>query len=219
MYWTEESEEEAYQVPDDVLDMTFSIRCDTLPVDHAWALSRAIRAVLPWFGEEPRCGLHIIHVADSGNGWERPQGASDLLYPSRRTKLVLRLPAARIDDARALCGEILDVDGNPLRVLSAKTRLLALTPILYSRYVASETGWSEDEFMHYAVGELKRLRLRFKKVLCGKDCTLTTPDGALPTRSLMVANMPFEDAVTLQEEGIGRHYALGCGLFIPQKSF
>jgi len=219
MYWQEESETENYTVSDDVVDLLFSIKCDTLPVDHAWALSQQIQGVLPWFEHEPRTGLHIIHVADSGNGWERPQGADDLLYLSRRTKLILRVPKARREDAQALTGNTLDVDGHQMEIKTAKSRLLAMTPILYSRYVVSDPAWSEDDFMQWAVDELKKLRLRFKKVLCGKSFELATPQGPLHTRTLMVANMPFEDAVTLQEEGIGPGRNMGCGLFIPQKSF
>ena len=96
MYWQEEVNEQQFIVPDRVINLLFRIDCPTLPVDHAWGLSREIQRVLPWFGEEPTEGLHIIHGADSGNGWERPQASDDLLYLSRRVKLVLRLPRARV---------------------------------------------------------------------------------------------------------------------------
>jgi CRISPR/Cas system CSM-associated protein Csm4 (group 5 of RAMP superfamily) len=35
----------------------------------------------------------------------------------------------------------------------------------------------------------------------------------------MVAELSYEDAITLQEQGLGPHRTLGCGLFLPQKSF
>lgn len=219
MYWQEDSTDEQYAVPEDVVDVLYGIRCPTLPVDHAWALSGEIRRILPWFAEEPRSGLHLIHGADSGNGWERPQGADDLLYLSRRTRLELRLPRTRLEDAAALCGSRLNVAGHEMEIGRHKTRKLALTTILYSRYLVSEPEWSEDDFMDFAITALRDLRLRFKKVLCGKSFQLTTPDGPVHTRSLMVADLPYEDAVILQEQGIGPRRDMGCGLFIPQKSF
>ena len=105
MFW-QESREETRAVPDDVVDIVYQINCRALPVDHAWALSQAVRAVLPWFADEPAAGVHPIHVADSGNGWMRPENAGDLLCLSRRTKLVLRVPRQRIDAAQALVGRI-----------------------------------------------------------------------------------------------------------------
>ncbi len=219
MYWQEETDREHYTVPEDVVDLLFAIACPTLPVDHAWALSAQIRERLPWFADEARAGLHLIHGADSGNGWARPEGADDLLHLSRRTRLTLRIPRARIDETSRLCGEELDVAGHRMKIGAAKVRRLSLTNILYARYVAAPEERGEDAFIEWAVAELKGRGLRFKKILCGRETEIGTPDGPLKTRSLMVGNLPVEDAVLIQEEGIGVHRALGCGLFIPQKSF
>ena len=219
MYWQEETSDKQFVVADDVVDLLFSIRCSTLPVDHAWELSEQIRQALPWFDQEASAGLHIIHGADSGNGWERPQGADELLHLSRRTKLTLRLPRHRVEEATALSGTVLMVDGNRMEVGEHKTRLLSMTTILYSRYLAARPEWDEDKFMAWAITELKALNIRFKKVLCGRSYSFATPQGPVPTRSLMVADLPLEDAVTLQEQGIGPLRSMGLGLFVPQKSF
>ena len=219
MYWQEETEENQFTVPGDVVDLQFQINCPTLPVDHAWALSRQIQQILPWFADEAQAGLHIIHGADSGNGWERPQGAGDLLYLSRRTRLELRLPSHRVSHAEALSGAILEIAGHSMKVGSGKTRKLSASSVLYSRYVATDPDMVEEEFTEWAVDELKELRLRFKKILCGRSFELATPEGPVQSRSLMVADLPFKDAVILQERGIGPRRSMGCGLFIPQKSF
>ena len=219
MYWQEDSNEKQFVVQDDVVDLMFSIRCATLPVDHAWALSEQIIKILPWFAQEASTGLHIIHGADSGNGWERPQGADELLHLSRRTKLTLRLPRHRVSDAVALSGQVLQVGEHRLQVGEHKSRLLSMTNILYSRYLASRPEWGEEEFIAWAVDELKGMNLRFKKVLCGRGYEFATPQGPIPTRSLMVADLPHADAVRLQERGIGPHRSMGLGLFVPQKSF
>lgn len=217
MYWQEDSNSEQFQVPDDVVDVLFSIDCPCLPVDHAQELSEQLQQKLPWFADEG--GLHLIHGAESGNGWERPQGADDLLYLPRRTKLMLRLPRERLQDASVLSGLSLQVNGHSIKIGGYKQRLLGLTTVLYSRYVVDTTGDDEDAFLAWAVSELKALRLRFKKVLAGKRCEFAGTDAPIATRSLLVADMPHEDAVLLQQQGLGPKRAMGCGLFVPHKTF
>lgn len=200
-----------------MVDLLFSIDCPTLPVDHARELSDQLKERLPWFEQD--AGLHLIHGAESGNGWERPQGPEDLLYLPRRTKLALRLPRHRIADATALSGQSLQVSGHRMQIGSSKQRLLSLTTILYSRYVVDQAVDDEDAFLAQAVAELKALGLRFKKVLAGKRCALAASTGSVATRSLLVADLSYEDAVILQCEGLGPMRAMGCGLFVPHKNF
>lgn len=222
MFWQEEENDiERYVVPENVVDILFSINCNTLPVDHAHALSAAVKEALPWFEAEEEAGLHLIHVADSGNGWERPQGSDEVLYPSRRTKLTLRVPQHRLEDAKALSGQKLDVAGNEMEIGKYTVRLLSTSTTQYARYVAvAEKGQGEDAFIAELVKELRESGLRFKKVLCGKETTFDTPEGPIVTRSLMVADLPIEDAVRLQEIGVGPHARkkMGCGLFIAHKA-
>jgi CRISPR-associated protein Cas6 len=218
MFWQEDVDEEQFAVSDGVVDLLFKIKCNTLPVDHAWPLSEAIQAELPWFSEEPLAGLHLIYGADSGNGWERPQGGADLLYLSRRTRLVLRLPKHRVDDARFLTGKTLPVQDKQLEIGDSHSRSLAATNTLYCRHLVTDTEMEEDAFLSLAVAKLRGMNIRFKKILCGKRMRFATPRGELPTRSLMVAGLPLEDAVTLQQQGLGPHRNRGFGLFVPHKT-
>jgi CRISPR-associated protein Cas6 len=218
MYWQEDVQKEFFTVPEDVVDVSFHIDCRTLPVDHAYALSAAVRSALPWFGEDPTDGLHLIHVADSGNGWERPSHAFALLHPSRRTRLVLRLARHRVENARALSGQTLDVAGNTMVVGEGKVVPLSPVATLYARYIAGPEGQEEEQFIAEAVQQMRAMGLHFKKVLAGKQHHFDTPDGPIYVRSLMVADLSPPDAVTLQERGLGPYRTLGCGLFIAHKS-
>jgi CRISPR-associated protein Cas6 len=218
MFWKEEIDESQFVVPDDVVDLIFKIRCPTLPVDHAWALSEAVHKALPWFPEEPRSGLHLIYGADSGNGWERPNEGDETLYLSRRTPLVLRLPKARVEEACNLSGMRFDIAGHELWVGDAHTRFLGMATTLYCRHVASEAEETEEQFLQGAVVELRTQNLGFKKVLCGKGTCFSSPQGEIATRSLMVAGLALDDAVTLQERGIGPLRNRGFGLFVPHKT-
>ena len=216
MFW-QETHEEARAVPDDVVDIVYQIDCRVLPVDHAWALSQAVRTVLPWLEEEPSAGVHPIHVADSGNGWMRPENAGDLLCLSRRTKLVLRVPRQRIDAAQALVGRQLDVAGHALRVDKASLRPLSAITTIFSRYVVSADGLDENAFLQAAMREMTVFGVHPKKMLCGIEKVIATPDQSVHTRSLMVAELSQQESVILQQHGLGPLRHLGCGLFIPHK--
>ncbi len=218
MYWQEETKRnERPAVPDDVVDLAFSISCRSLPVDHAWALYDALRPLLPWLEGEPGAGVHPIHVADSGNGWMRPERPDDLLYLSRRTKLVLRVPRNRVAEAGQLSGQALDVAGQRLTVDKPALRPLGTHPAQFARYLVAEAGQDESDFLAEMHHQLGALDIRPKKMLCGIGKTLATPGGTLATRSLMIADLAPEEALRLQQRGLGHRQHLGCGLFIPHK--
>ncbi len=218
MFWQEEDDDTPFAVPDNVLDLVFEIRCRVLPVDHSEALYRMVTDQLAWFAEEEGVGLHLIHGAESGNGWERPEDGDELLYLSRRTRLTLRLPAHRVADAEALSGATVRVGGYDMTVGAAKTRRLSTHPALHSRYVVCDPEEDEDAFLDHSVAELRQMGVKFKKVLCGRMHRFRSENGEITTRSLFVADLPQEDAVRLQEVGVGPGRERGFGLFIPHKT-
>ncbi len=215
--WQDE-EEVQYQIPDDVVDLTFSIGCPAIPVDHAHALSRAICEILPWFADEPEAGLHIIYGAASMHGWQRPDSPDETILLSKRTRLRLRLPKDRIEDASALCGKTLDVSGHKMEVGEAKIMLLVSSNTLFSRHIASDTGEDEEAFTERMVLELRAMGLRFTKILSGRDHAIAIPDGQINTKSLLVSGLSVQDAVKLQISGVGPYRHMGIGLFVASKS-
>ncbi len=218
MFWQEEEDTATIGIPDDIVDVLFALECRSIPVDHVHALSRALLAAVPWL-DAPDCGIHSIHVAGSQNGWERPaHGGEQHLLLSRRTKLSIRVPEAKVDALRAaLEGRTLDVAGASLAIGAGKPRALGKEATLFSRYVAGPAGVDEETFLRWAVDALGELDIRVRKALCGKTTPLATPDGPIETRSLMLADLSQEDSLRLQQQGLGPHRAMGCGLFIPHK--
>jgi CRISPR-associated protein Cas6 len=202
---------------DDVVDAAFAIECRSLPVDHAWALSAAIQAALPWFADEPQAGLHTVHGAASGAGWQRPEGEGARLQLSRRTRLVLRLPAHRMTDAAALTGRTLDVAGSPMRVSRLVPRPLLRIASLFARSVIFEGAADEPAFVAAALEGLRALGVESSTMLCGREVTLATPQRSYRTRSLMVTVATPAQSLELQRQGLGEARKLGCGLFIPHK--
>jgi CRISPR-associated protein Cas6 len=217
MYWQEENQDEAYVVPNDVVDLAFKINCRSLPVDHAYALSQALCNALPWFKDQPDAGMHTIHVAESGNGWMRPDHADALLHPSRRTRFVIRVPSSRIDDATQLVGQMLNVDGHAVQIGEVSVRHLSDHTTVFSRHVVSEPDWDESQFLDAMFEQLTQMGIQPKKMLCGIEKTIKTPDTELKTRSLMMADLTVAEAIKVQQKGLGPHRHLGCGIFILHK--
>jgi len=217
MYWEEKSTDKIKEIPDNIVDVVYGISCRTLPVDHAYSLSTAIKNELMWIDSEPGAGVHTIHVAASGNGWYRPEDASQLLYPSRRTKLTLRIPKHRLEDARMLIGKTLDVDGNSLTINDMGEKKLSDIATLFSRYIVSEGERDESEFLKGIMQALNDMGIKPKKMLCGKVAHVAVGDHVLTTRSLMIADLSSADSILLQQNGLGSHRWMGCGIFLPHK--
>jgi CRISPR-associated protein Cas6 len=221
MFWQEDEDKSLpYQIPEDIIDLSFAISCKTLPLDHAWVLSQAILEHLPWLTDEV-AGIHHIHVAESNNGWMRPtddeKGA--LLYPSHRTKMTLRIPSLKIEQAnQELTGKTLLIDGHKLTVGKSKKKELTNDSVIFSRHVLSSTKENENDFLARIAQEVKQISgFKVKKMLCGKTHTINTPSERLLTRHLMIADLDSESSVKIQQQGLGDARVLGCGIFLPHK--
>jgi len=218
MYWQNDKPKPKVHVGDEVIDLVFGLNCRCLPVDHVYALSRAIQSVLPWLEDEPMAGLHAINVAASGNGWMRPDGPGELLHLSRRTRLELRVPAHRVDDAKALQGVKLEIDGNEMQIKSATERHLSTITTLFTRAFATEPDIADEaEALDWVAARLHELDIVPRKMLCGTEHFIATADVPIRTRSLMIADLEVEESLRLQQRGLGPYRHLGCGLFIPHK--
>lgn len=217
MYWEETTQDNDNSIPDDIVDVVYGISCRALPVDHAYALSSAIRNELDWFESEPEAAVHTIHVAASGNGWYRPDDATQLLYPSRRTKLTLRIPKERVESASLLIGKTLDVAGNALTINNMNQKPLSDITTIFARYIVVENAATEMEFLNEVMTCLQQMGIKPKKMLCGKETNLAFEQGSITTRSLMIADLSFKDSILLQQKGLGSYRWMGCGIFLPHK--
>ncbi len=217
MLWQENETPRETRVVAQVIDLSFEIDCPMLPLDHAYALSNAVKQAISWFESEPLVGLHLIRGANSGNGWQRPEAEDTVLYLSRRNKLVLRLPLHRVFEAQVLRGISLNIDNYLLKVGKASQKPLSQTPVLFARYVQADSQQTEDEFLDQSVDTLRKLGVECRKVLCGKNHYFKHPEGNIFTRSLMIADLKPEDSIILQQHGLGDGRKMGFGLFVPHK--
>lgn len=218
MFWEETRPLDELSGLRDVVDVAFRIDCPCLPLDHAHALSTALLGYLPWLDTEPYAGVHLIHGAESGNGWMRPQDPEkDLLHLSRRARLRLRVPQARSAEVTALVGVQLDVQGFAVDIGPMNVLPLDPLPVVFARYVVADPDQDEAGFLARMASELQALKVPATKLLGGRSHVLRAPGGLLHTRSLMVAELSPEASLRLQRSGIGPARAMGCGLFIGHK--
>jgi len=218
MFWDDQEEKKKqYVVPDDVVDVSYKVQCKQLPLDHAYELSEVIQQALPWFADEPQTGIHLIHGAESGNGWIRPEDPNAILSLSRRTRFMLRVPKHRIEDAFQLAGQKLNIAGNELVLSVPNEKPLSALTTVFARYIATENIDDEEAFLNHAASLLKEQGIRVKKMLCGKAHVLRMPGDDLLTRSLMIDGLEIEESVHLQQHGLGEGRLYGCGLFMPHK--
>jgi CRISPR-associated protein Cas6 len=216
MYWQEDNKKNDVSTSDKVVDVSYKIDCKQIPTCHAGELSQALYQTLPWIKDDAEIGIHQIHGAASGNGWERPADG-ELIHLSKRTRMHLRVPLSRTDDALKLVGETLDVAGHAVSIGKMTSKPIDPFATIFSRYIVAPSHWSEDEFLQWVFDELSKRGIAARKLLCGIDHKFEVNGVQIATRSLMIADLDKSTSIALQEVGIGPHRHYGCGIFVPHK--
>ena len=218
MYWNEDKKTERFQIPDDIVDLSYIIKCKCLPLEHMHALSESLYTALPWLKDEKLAGIHPINGAESGNGWERSDDPKELIYLSRRQKMTLRLPKEHLVSAEELVGQTINVEGYDIEIGKSSVKKLSDLPTAFCRSIMIDGRMDEDDFLQWAFEELKSLDITVRKMMAGKERVIKLPDNnERVTRSLMVAELEQAESVHLQQYGMGEGRKLGCGIFMPQK--
>lgn len=218
MLWEEDKKQQPFVVPDEVADLVFKIDCKQIALDHAYDLSQAILQELPWIADEEYAGIHTIHGASTGNGWQRPDDSDGgFIYLSHRSKMHIRLPKHRHDDAQTLVGKVLQVGDSQVKVGNYQLKAFSPLSTQFSRYVLLHENETEEQFIQRMVEEMAHLDIRLRKALCGTRHEFVTDKGKVQTVNFMVADLNPDEAVRLQKHGIGDGRKMGFGLFIPHK--
>ncbi len=193
-----------------LIDLQFDMVGTTIPAENAQRLADALLALVPWLGEDPGAGIQHLKGAETNKG-------DAALNINRRTKLFIRVPKSRVADMQQLVGKTLDLDGHALTLGAFKTREFSPFANIYAHFV--DTGsTTEEQFVQDVMRELDgRFQLRCG-FICGKPQTLQSASGPLYGYSLMLHDVPKHKSLQLQDEGMGHHRMLGCGIFIPHKS-
>ncbi len=188
-------------------DLRFALHGERLPADHGQALAEAVAEHLPWLAGERDAGIHAVRGAAMGG---------ELLGISRRARLVLRLPRARLEDARALSGRGLRVGGETLRVGDAAPWPILSSDTVYSRLVIA--GPADEQPFAAALEALLGTFGAACQVVLGKPRALATREGVRRGFSVLLHGMTPDASLRLQERGLGELRLYGCGIVVPYKS-
>lgn len=199
----------SHSVPPDpgFVDLAFPLAGGRLPRDHSLALWDALARALPWLEHDERVAVFPIRAASVSDG---------SLAVNRHSRLMIRLPEARVRDALALCGTALDVHGARLEIGRALTRALIAHGTLYAHRVACAAA-DESVFVREVAAGLATLAIG-GDFICGRRTATAGPDGTLAGFSLMLTGLKPAESLRLQIAGLGPHRRLGFGLFIPHRS-
>ena len=216
MYWIDD-EEIPVAPQSNVLDVVFIIKGKTLPNNTLSAFAQSLSEQIKNWDTFQGLGLHLKLGGEEGNGWYRDNDPDSVLYISRRTKLVLRVPQENISSVEALTDIELDIQGHSVKLAHKHTKNLMHSSTLYSHHVISDFK-EEMEFLRYVQQQLQELDIKCTKILCGKSREMDLAGRKVITRSLMLNELSKEDSLLLQAKGIGREQKRGCGVFIPYKT-
>jgi len=190
-----------------VSDIQFDLKGDALPLDHAWLIYQGLLAIAPWIDEEKEMGIHPVNGKDTGGGE---------MILSHRAKLVIRSRSERLPELEKLTGCSFKVNAHVLTLGASKIKPLTQHTPLYAHTVC--TG-SEDEkaFTRDILDQLDSMNIS-TRFICGKPQKFFDGEKIATGYSLMLHGLPIEHAIRVQQQGLGLHRKLGCGIFIPHKS-
>ncbi|MGA1562078.1 MAG: type I-MYXAN CRISPR-associated protein Cas6/Cmx6 [Gammaproteobacteria bacterium] len=216
LFW--EDDKEVEWEPSGLIDLSFRINALQIPLDHAQALADAVRSVLPWIDDEPFAGVHMIHGGASGNGWMRPEG-DEWLYISKRTRMMLRVPEARLAEAQeALGGAEMQLRGERLKLSHPELHPLDAHATQFARHVMAKEDESEPDFLRRVHRELGEIGVHARKMVAGRGHQFQLEQGLAHARSLMLTDLGLDEVARLQKHGLGPGRKSGFGLFLPHKS-
>jgi CRISPR-associated protein Cas6 len=214
--WQEDTKKRSAVDHSEMVDLSFSVDCKELPYDHAYELSSEIIKLVPEIKNDNRNAIQTLHGPMSGNGWVRADGEN--IFLSKRAKLCLRVRKDHADKIREIEGKKIKLFGNELNIGKSKIKSFLVVRDLFCRFVSCNEDLPEENFLEEVQTELRAFKVNINKALCGQSKRISFGEKSLYTRSLMIADLTKEEAVILQEEGVGEHRLFGCGIFLPHKS-
>ena len=214
MFWQENISDDNFIVPTNILELSFNIKSKIIPIDNIYLIKKALIKELPWI-TKVNATIFNISVAD-GNGWQ--QDKQGFFYPSRRSKLKLRLPKDYIDTGSELAGKTLDLAKYQIKIDKLSSiKKLQTSNVLLSKAIPNNYD-NEDDFLLECSNKLKEIDIYPKKIMSGLSRKIFYKGSQIQTRSLMVADITKRESIKLQELGLGYDKLLCLGVFAPQKS-
>lgn len=202
----DESATKATKIEDqNMIDVVFDLSGSSVPDGYPFMLWSEVVRCLPWLKNEENAGIHPLRGSASG----------DNTLLSKRTKLILRVPAERADQTVALSGQQLNIDGSILSVGKGKKRQLQAATTLHAHIVESNLG--EVEFLAEMKKTLQSMNIACN-LICDKHRKVRGGKQSLSGFGLVLHDLKPLPSIQIQRSGLGGARHFGCGIFVPFKT-
>jgi CRISPR-associated protein Cas6 len=176
-----------------------------VPHDYPFALWTEIVRTLEWLKEEPNVGILPL----------RGSASVDNILLSKRSKLILRVPAERAAQTGRLTGQQLKIGDSLLVVGKSRERELQPATTLHSNMVESNLG--EVEFIADMQKKLHKMGISCN-LICDKYRKISGTQTELTGYGLVLHDLTPEASLQIQRTGLGGARHFGCGIFVPFKA-
>jgi CRISPR-associated protein Cas6 len=210
------------------LEVQFSLRGQTLPADHGYALYSAIKKI---------CQQQLGNLLDENNfkadvllssipGIPNKDG---IIYLNKNSRFRLRCPAEQASQwYRLLQNQVLDIRGHLIRLIQPRLTLPKTSEVLKARLVTFRLEqWNSQEasfhFLQSCQKALEKMEIKAQPFIDSNS------EGDLALRAIkireknvlgygvVIEGLNDEDSLKLQAYGLGGRKHFGCGWFYPIK--
>ena len=189
----------------EMIDVVFDLDGAQVPQDYPFELWSEIVQSLVWLKEEKNVGILPLRGSVSGES----------LLLSKRTKLILRVPADRAELANKLTGQKLTIGSNILLVGEGRARVLHAATTLHSMLVESSLG--EVEFLADMKKKLQKLNVTCN-LICDKYRKISSGKQTIAGYGLVLHDLKPQASLLIQGTGLAGARQYGCGIFVPFKA-
>lgn len=186
-------------------EISIDLEGGELPESYPFALWDALLQKFPALQDSPAVGVVPFRLS----------ACEGRLLLSKRTKLVIRLPADLADAAGALCGQALEIGGHRVLLGNLRRRALQHYPTLHAPLVNGPDD--EIRFMQEIRDSLDAMGIE-AGMICGKRQILKGDGHEISGYGVVVHDLKPEESLRLQHEGMGTAQCYGCGVFVPYKA-
>jgi CRISPR-associated protein Cas6 len=201
-------------LPNPYVNLDFPVIGSVVPLDHGYPLYGSICHRFPIIHDLTTLSVHPI----SGKP-EFPH----LLHLTENSRLSLRLPNDRVPLIYRLAGKTLTLNQYKIRLGLPESHFISPSRHLSARLVIIRGFDRPETFLEAAQHQLALRGIKASPRL------ISRPDGDPIRRTIAVKGKTLvgygveiddlspEDAISLQEKGIGGKHKMGCGVFVPVK--
>lgn len=210
-----------------LIDVSFRILGEAVPMDHGYPLYSALSRLRPALHNADWLAIHPINGLHAG---------SNYLRLTKNSRLRLRIPLERLSEVMPLAGKSLTLGNGSgiVRVGVPEVFMLKPASLLRSRCVVikvsevEKTGRaiSREMFLDAARVQMKskgingELRVDEQLDARGREKSrhvIRIKEHVVVGYTLWVSGLSDEDSLKLQESGLGGRRRMGCGIFVPVK--